>query len=126
VVAIAQLGLELRDGPVASEAAEAKPAEDVPGNEPPGQSDHSLGQGAEGAVMSGAGRVRAVSQFADQFKGALEGKDAVEAMVADMQMAVAEIAGLLLDAEDVLREDGIRRPGEAHRFPSRDIEATLA
>jgi hypothetical protein len=35
-----------------------------------------------------------------------------------MQLALAEVAALLLDAEDVLREEGIRRPGEAHRTPS--------
>jgi hypothetical protein len=59
-----------------------------------------------------------MSQFADQFERAFKGKDAVEAMVANVQVALADFAALLLDAEDVLPENGIRWPGEAHRIPS--------
>ncbi len=65
-VAVAQFGLELGDGPVAAEAAEAEPAEDVPADEPVGQGELGLSQGAEGVAVSRAVRVRAVGQLADQ------------------------------------------------------------
>src|SRR3982751_3825147 len=114
MVAVAQFGLKLRDGPVSSEASEAEPAEDVPGDEPPGQGDLGLGQGAEGLVVSGTGRIRAVSQFADQFERTFQRKDAVEPMVADVKMAFAQGAALLLDRQDDLGERGILRPTVAH------------
>ena len=49
-----------------------------------------LGQGAEGVGVGGAGGVGAVGEFADDLERALEGEDAVEAVVADVQGALAQ------------------------------------
>jgi len=120
VEAVAPFGPELGDGAVTGEAAESQPAKDIPAEEPPGQSDLGFGQGAEGVRVGGAACVRTVGEFADDFQGALEGEDAVEAVVADGQGALAQGAFLLLDAEDLLREDGVGRPTVTHLFSPAD------
>jgi hypothetical protein len=117
-IAVAQLGLELGDGPVAGEAAKAEPGEDVPGDEPPGQGDVGFRQRSEGVVVSRAGGVRTVSQFADQFQGTGQGEDTMETMVTDMEAVPTQGAGLLLDGQHDGGEGGVLRPTVAHGCPS--------
>lgn len=66
--------------------------------------------------MGRAGAVGTVSEFRDDLHGALEGEDAVNAVVANVQGTPAEGAVLLLDGEDLLREDGVGRPMVTHLF----------
>ena len=49
-------------------------------------------------------------------QGALEGEEAVEAVVANGQGPLAEGIVLLLDGEDLLCEDGVGRPAVTHLF----------
>jgi hypothetical protein len=114
VEGVAQLGLELGDGPVAGEAAVSQPAEDVPADEPPGQSDLGFGQGAESVGVGSAARVGTVGEFTDDLQGTLEGEDAVEAVVANGQGTSAHRAVFLLDGEDLLSKDGVGRPTVTH------------
>src|SRR5205823_4471788 len=109
-----QLRLELRHGPVAGEAAVAQPAEDVPADEPPGERNLGLGQGAEGVGMARTSPVGAVGQFADQLDGPRQGEDPVEPVIADVQGTRTADAGLLFDRENPLAEDGVGRPAIAH------------
>ena len=102
------------------EAAVAHPAEDVPADEPPGQSDLRFGQRAEGVGMGGAAGVGTVGEFADDLHRSLQREDAVKAVVADGQDALAQCAGILLDGEDLLRKDGVGRPAVAHLFSLAD------
>ena len=113
---VAQLGLELGDGPMMGKAAVAHPAEDIPADQPPGQSDLRFGQRAEGAGMGWATGVGTVGEFADDLQGTLEGEEAVEAVVANGQGTLAEGTILLLDGEDLLCEDGVGRPTVTHLF----------
>ena len=70
------------------------PAEDVPGDGPPGQGERQLGGGTEGLAAKRAKAVGAVSQATGQLHGALQGVDAVETMVADVQGGAAVLAGV--------------------------------
>ena len=70
--------------------------------------------------VGGAARVGTVGEFADDLQGSLEGEDAVEAVVADGQPPLAHRAVLLLDGEDLLREDGAGRPTVTHLFSLAD------
>jgi len=115
VVGVSQFGLQLGDGPVPGEAAEAEPAEQVPGNHPPGQGDLGLGQGADGATAQRAGAVGAVGQFAHQFQRARQRMHPVEAVVAHRQPTAALLAALLLHRQHPTLELRLRRPTEPHR-----------
>jgi len=105
---------------VSCKATLAEPAEDIPANGPPGQSDLRLGQRALRVVMGGAARVGAVREFADEFERPLEGVEAVEAVVADVEVSLTERTGILLNREYALGESGVGRPGKTHRSPSRN------
>src|SRR5262249_11804733 len=88
------------------------PAEDVPADGPPGQGERQLGGGAEGLAAKRAKAVGAVSQATEQLDGALQGVDAVEAMVADGQGGAAVLAEVGLDIEHQAAENRILGPGE--------------
>jgi hypothetical protein len=55
-----------------------------------------------------------VSQATEQLDGALQGVDAVEAMVADVQGGAAVLAGVALDIEHQAAENRILGPGGTH------------
>jgi hypothetical protein len=126
VIRVLEFGSELGDGPVAGEAAKAEPGEDVPADQPPGQGDLGFGERAEGAVVSGAAGVRAVSEFADEFEGTLKREDVMKAMVADMEVVPTEKADPLLYGEDHLREPGVSWPTVTHRLASSIISPFLS
>ena len=58
--------------------------------------------------------VGAVSQATEQLHEALQGVDAVEAMVADVQGGAAVLAGVALDIEHQAAENRILGPGGTH------------
>src|SRR5205814_1258119 len=86
----------------------------VPADQPPGQSERQLGGGAEGLAACRTSAVGAVSQATDQFQGPLQGVDAMEAMVADVQHSPAVFAVFALDIEHETVEDRIVGPLGTH------------
>src|SRR5262249_52842388 len=114
-VALTQLGLKLRDRPVPGEAAVAHPAEDVPADQPAGQCKGKLSGRAEGLPTSRAARVGAVCQATNQLNWALEGENAMDAVVANMQGLPAVRTGVLLDIHNLAVKQRVFRPPETHR-----------
>src|SRR3954470_8090076 len=92
----------------------ADPAEDVPAEDPMRQGDGGLDLGADRLVMSGAGRVGAMIELADQMDGSIEVEDAMVAMIADVHGASADRAGAVQDIEFPEGEVGVVRPAVGH------------
>src|SRR5262249_32228170 len=95
-----------------------EPAEDIPADGPMRQGELRFGQRAEGAVRARTLGTGAMGQLADQFDGSLKGMDAMEAVIADLQPSLAEVADLLFDGKNAWREDRVGRPAITHRTPS--------
>src|SRR3954449_2321041 len=92
----------------------ADPAEDVPAEDPMRQGDGGLKLGADRRVMSGAGRVGAMIELADQMDGSIEVEDTVVAMIADIHGASAGRADAVQDIEFPEGEVGVFRPAVGH------------
>src|SRR5215470_5192954 len=73
--------------------------------------DPNSNSAAEGLAAKRAKAVGAVSQATGQLHGALQGVDAVETMVADVQGGTAVLAGVALDIEHQAAENRILGPG---------------
>src|SRR5262245_35288417 len=82
------------------------------GGQPPRatRQDPNNNSAAEGLAAKRAKAVGAVSQATGQLHGALQGVDAVEPMVADVQGGTAVLAGVALDIEH-------RAPGGGKPYP---------
>src|SRR5271170_3209623 len=72
-VGVAQLVADLGNGPVSGKAAVSDEAQDIPADEPTGQSHGQFGGGAEGARSGRASGVGAMDESTTQFQGFLQG-----------------------------------------------------
>ena len=116
-VSVSQLVADQRNGPVSSEATMPDEGEDIPADEPTGQSDGEFSGGAEGTRARGTGGVGTVCEAAAQFEGMLEGVDVADPVVADVQPTATLVTAVLLDIEDQVMEVRIFGPAETHRIP---------
>src|SRR5262249_41158532 len=117
VVAVQQFAVDLGYGPVSREATVSHPTEDIPADKPPGQCQGEFSSGAQSAGTGRASGVGAMGQPAAQFQGALQGEEAMEAVVADVQFMAALQAALLLDIKNQAAERSITGPTETHGGP---------
>jgi hypothetical protein len=73
-----------------------------------------LSERAEGVGVGRAVRRRTVGQLANDLDRPLEGEDAVEAMITDVEAAAALRAALALDGQHTPRKSRFGRPAITH------------
>ena len=103
---------------MAREAAMSDEAEDIPADEPAGQSAGEFRGRAERVRPVWAGRIGTVSQAATELQGMREGVDPVDAVVADVQGTATVGPAVSLDVKDQAMKHRISRPAETPGCPS--------
>src|SRR5215831_10134468 len=102
---------------MAGEAAMAHPAEHVPADEPPRPRQGGFRVWAARLGMRGALAVRAVGQFTHHLHRALQRKNAVPTVIADVQSRPTNSTKVVFHFQNYLRELRVFRPAVTHRSP---------